>query len=156
MLIFNPSLPMSNHSNPLSPILAAGLIRRAQMGPMLVEACPSLEPEWKRFLTEWAKEPDLPMYVALSDLAMHLSGLLTDGKDEVLQRVFDLVERFILEGDTYVKEAAIVGLIEDLQNTNLHKGTTPDQFLRFLLPQSRRWWTKVEMFWREGRILTDD
>jgi hypothetical protein len=61
-----------------------------------------------------------------------------------------------IEGDGDVKEAAIVGLIEDLQNANLHSGTVPDQYLPFLLPQSRRWWGKVETFWSEGRLPTDD
>jgi len=60
--------------------------------------------------------------LALSDFAKHLSGLLTEGNDQVLTRVFNVVERFIVEGDAYVSEAAIVGLIEDLQNTNLTHG----------------------------------
>jgi len=137
-------------------ILSPGLIHKCQMGPMLVEVCPSFAPEWKRFLAEWDHEPDIPVYLALSDFAKHLSGLLTDGNDLVLTRVFNVVERFIVDGDAYVSEAAIVGLIEDLQNTNLHTGTTPDQYLSFLLPQSRRWWGKIKAFWSEGRLLTDD
>jgi hypothetical protein len=137
-------------------ILPQGLIRKFQMGPMLVEACPSFELEWKQFLAEWAHEPDIPVYLALSDFARHLSGLLIEGNDPALTRVFNVVERFIVEGEAYVSEAAIVGLLEDLQNTNLHTGTTPDQYLPFLLPQSRRWWGKVKAFWSEGRLLTDD
>jgi hypothetical protein len=137
-------------------ILAPGLIRRFQIGLILVEACPFFDPEWKQFLAGWADEPDVPIYLALSDFARHLSGLLAEGKEQALERVFTVVERFIVEGDGYVKEAAIVGLIEDLQNTNLCRGTLPDQYLTFLLPQCRRWWDKVEAFWSEGRLLTDD
>ena len=68
--------------------------------------------------------------------------------------VFGVLERLIIEGDSYVREAAIVGLIEDLQNTNLHSGTTPEQYLPFLLPKTNHWWKKVEAFWAEGRLLT--
>ena len=136
--------------------LAPGLLRKSPMGPMLVEACPSFALQWEQFLAEWAEEPDLPIYVALSDFARHLSVLLADNNGQVLQRVFSVVERFIVEGDGYVSEAAIVGIIEDLQNTNLHEGTTPDQYLPFLLPQTRRWWAKVQAFWSKGRLLTDD
>jgi hypothetical protein len=66
------------------------------------------------------------------------------------------VEQWHVSGDTYVKEAATVGLLEDLQNTNLHEGTDPDAFRKFLGPESERWWSKVVRFWSEGRLLTDD
>ena len=99
---------------------------------------------------------EMPVYLALADFPRHLSGQLAENNNAVLERVFKIVERFIVEGDGYVREAAIVGIIEDLQNTNLHDGTTPDQYLPFLLPQTMRWWGKVNAFWSEGRILTDD
>jgi hypothetical protein len=132
------------------------LISRDQMGPLLVEACPSFEPQWKTFLAEWDHEPDLPLYIVISDFARHLSTILARSDDERLHCVFAVVERFIVGGDAFVSEAAIVGILEDLQNGNLHSGTKPEQYLPFLLPQSRRWWAKVEAFWKEGKLLTDD
>jgi hypothetical protein len=135
---------------------ARPFISQRQMGPLLLEACPSFEPQWKEFLAEWAEEGGLPMYLLFGDFARHLSGLLLRGDDQCLRRVFDVVERFIVEGDAYVSEAAIVGILEDLQNGNLHFGTRPEQYLPFLLPQSRCWWFKVEAFWKEGKLLIDD
>ena len=132
------------------------MITRDEMIPLLVEACPSFEPEWRAFREEWANEAELPCYIAIGEFARHLSSVLANGNEEVLNKVFEVVERLILEGDPYVREAAIVGAIEDLQNSNLHSGTKPDQYLPYLLPQSRRWWTRVEAFWNEGRLLTDD
>lgn len=127
------------------------------MGPLLVEACPSFEPQWKEFLASWIDYgPEPPLYPLFGDFARHLSGLLLTGNDQALRRVFDVVERFIVDGDAYVSEAAIVGILEDLQNANLHTGTKPDQYLPYLLPQSRRWWKKVELFWNEGKLLNDD
>jgi hypothetical protein len=132
------------------------MIDRTEMIPLLVEACPSFGPPWRKFRAEWANESELPCYIAIGEFARHLSTVLASGNEDVLRNVFDVVERLILEGDPYVQEAAVVGVIEDLQNSNLHSGTKPDQYLPYLLPQSRRWWTKVEAFWNEGRLLTDD
>ena len=132
------------------------MMNRSQMIPPLVEACPSFDPSWQAFRAEWADESALPCYIAIGDCASHLSTVLANGNDVVLRHVFEVVERLIVAGDPYVKEAAIVGVIEDLQNTNLHSGAKPEQYLPYLLPQSRRWWAKVEAFWREGRLLTDD
>jgi hypothetical protein len=132
------------------------MIDRSQMIPLLVEACPSFAPEWREFCAEWAKATELPCYIAIGEFARHLSKVLANGDDEVLHRVFDVVERLILEGDRYVREAVIVGVIEDLQSLHLHSSTKPEQYLPYLLPQTRRWWSKVAAFWNEGRLLTDD
>jgi hypothetical protein len=133
------------------------VISRSEMLPLLVEACPEFESTWREFLAEWSEEPGPPPhYLALSDFARHLSAVLARGDEATLRRVFAAVERLIVEGDAYVNEAAIVGLLEDLQNTNLHNGTDPAQYERFLLSQSRRWWNKLTDFWERGQLLVDD
>ena len=48
---------------------------------------------------------------------------------------------------------ATVGLLEDLQNTNLHKSTEPEQFRLYLLPESAKWWDKLHRFWEHGNLL---
>jgi hypothetical protein len=133
------------------------VISRTEMLPLLVEASPEFKPTWREFLAEWSEEPGPPPhYLALSDFARHLSGVLAREDEATLQRVFAAVERLIIDGDPYVNEAAIVGLLEDLQNTNLHDRTTPEQYERFLLPQSRRWWEKLKAFWERGQLLTEE
>lgn len=96
------------------------------------------------------------MYLVISDLARHLIEMLEYGEDSGLEAVFKVVERWHLDGDPYVKEAATIGLLEDLQNEGLHKATTPDEFVRFLLPESKYWWAKVKAFWEHGRLIVDD
>jgi len=89
------------------------------MVPML-EACPSFSPAWEKFEAEWRSEPDgLPLYLALSDLARHLVGMLERGDTVSFPSIFAVVELWHREGDSYAREAATVGLLEDLQNTNL-------------------------------------
>jgi hypothetical protein len=69
--------------------------------------------------------------------------------------IFGVVERWIEEGDRYVREAATVGLLEDLQNLNLHKTTRPDDFLQWLGPKGRHSWHMVDLFWRTGTLIRD-
>lgn len=125
------------------------------MEPML-DACPSFRPAWAEFVQEWSSGEDQPLYVALGSLASHLIALLAARDTTTLSSVFTVVERWHLEGDAYVREAATVGLLEDLQNEGLHTSTTPKDFEAFLHPESLKWWGKVDRFWSRGEIISDD
>ncbi len=133
------------------------MIKKEEMFPMILEVCPSFRVKWQEFEKDWAEEEgDTPYYEALSYLASHLIYLLEIKDCETLKAVFRVVEEWHLQGEPYVKEAATVGLLEDLQNKNLHKTTTPEEFIKYLLPESRKWWTKVENFWEKGEIIKED
>jgi len=126
------------------------MLAKDDMLPMLLDACPSFAPTWQEFLAEWRGEDDLPLYVALGDLARHLIGLVERGETDELPKVFQVVERWHLEGDEYVREAATVGLLEGLQNLNLHEhGTAPAQFRAMLRPESLRRWDELAASWEE-------
>src|SRR5262245_33190674 len=86
------------------------------MNPML-ESCPTFATSWQEFMSEWQDDPNgLPIYLALSDLARHLIAMLERGDTESFPAIFAVVERWHRDGDPYVREAATVGLLEDLQN----------------------------------------
>lgn len=121
-----------------------------------MEAYPAFRPMWVAFREEWRSEDRFPLYLAISDLARHLISALAAGDDETLTRVFAVVERWHIEGDQYVREAATAGLLEDLQNDGLHASTKPTEFERFLLPMSLKFWRKVERFWEKGESITED
>lgn len=125
---------------------------------VLLAACPSFAPKWQTFLEEWRDHPEeLHLYLTLSDFARHLVGMVERGEVADMPAVFAAVERLHLEGDGYVKEAATLGLLEALQNLNLHEnGTKPKQFLPYLGPASARWWDKLNRFWEHGDLLGDD
>ncbi len=127
-----------------------GIITRASMFEPVLEADPSFLPIWTAFMEDWGDEPQPLNYLALSDLVGHLIGCLARGDTTRFDAVFDVVERWHIEGDAYVREAAYIGLLEDLQNTGLHQTTRPEDFLPWLRPVSRRWWDKVDAFWRDG------
>jgi hypothetical protein len=125
---------------------------------VLTDACPSFAPQWQAFQDEWREEADdLPLYLVLADFARHLIGMVERGETTGLPAIFRAVERLHVEGEHYVREAATVGLLEDLQNLNLHKsGTEPEHFRPYLGPVSERWWDKLYRFWQHGQLLTDE
>lgn len=132
------------------------MITRSEMFQPLLRADPSFEPKWLAFCKEWSHEEDPPLYAALAELARHLIAQLEAKTTDRFDAVLDVVERWHLEGDDYVREAATIGLLEDLQNLNLHDRTSPSDFIVWLRPETRRWWDKVEAFWSEGKLITDD
>ena len=130
------------------------VILRSEMLPLLVEASPEFDSTWRDFLAYWS--PVHRLTTSRSRITLGTSQRSWRGDEQTLRRVFAIIERLVVEGDEYIKEAAIVGLLEDLQNRNLHTGTRPEQFEAFLLPQSRNSWAKLQEFWDRGRLLVDD
>lgn len=127
------------------------MITKDEMMGVLIQACPSFAPEWQAFLEDFRDEAEnLPLYVALSALARHISGLLAQGDTPTLRAVFAAVERLHVEGDPYVREAICIGLLEDLQNPAIHSGTAPAQVRPFLGPESAKRWADLDRFWTGG------
>lgn len=124
----------------------------------ILKVCPSFRATWDEFVDEWKDDPDgLPPYLALSDLARHVIGMLESKNTDGVKAIFSVVEAWHLDGDPYVREAATVGFLEDIQNAGLHEGSTaPKDFLEFLLPETKYWWFKDANFWAQGKLITDD
>ena len=132
------------------------MIDRAVMMESIIVACPGFATTFDAFLAEWADETELPYYLALGDFSRYLIKLLENDQRDELAAAFDMIEQLHVDGDNYVREAATIGILENLQNLNLHGRTEPDQFLDFLRPVSLKFWHKVTDFWENGTIITDD
>ena len=96
--------------------MSVPLITRETMFEPLLVADPSFKLRWDEFKTEWADEPEPPLYLALGSLAEHLLERLGRGDTGGFDGIFAVVERWHTEGDAYVREAASIGLLESLQN----------------------------------------
>ena len=125
------------------------------MRRLVVEADPTFEPAWKEWQFLWGQEPNPLEYNCLSDFAEHLIRQLERGETAHFDAVFGVVERWCNEGERYVREAATIGLLEDLQKTKLHTQTKPCDFEPWLRPTSREQWNKVNRFWSEGFAISD-
>ena len=118
--------------------------------PSLVDACPSFQgsAEQARYHETQEGEPELLLYILASEFVGHLTALNAAHKRDSFPAVFQLIERFHLEGEDYVEELATIGFLEDLQNRNLHPASSaPDDFLPYLGPVSRWWWDELMLFW---------
>jgi hypothetical protein len=130
------------------------MIDRSEMFTTLLDADPTFEPQWRSFVTDYADQSELPLYIALGDFAKHLINRHQRGETEGFDKVFGVVERWHTEGDTYVREAASIGFLEGLQNLlggndrgrNVG-GVRASDFEPYLGPETRRWWDKLYRFW---------
>ncbi len=122
----------------------------------MLAACPSFQADWDLFLEDWKDnleesgtkdEGGLPLYLAFSELADHLIARLENNDTDNFQSVFQVVEEWVVNGNHYESEAAVVGLVEDLTAEHRYKKAKPERFLQWLGPQSKKWWFEVIDFW---------
>ena len=127
-------------------------IELAQFRQLLVEACPSFGTSDRQCEFDKDVGDKETEYLLAATFIRHLVALHVQDRHKEFEAVFDLIERLCLQGDPYVRELATVGLLEDLGNTNLHyRGSTPQDFEKYLRPQSRWWWDELELLWA-GKI----
>jgi microcystin degradation protein MlrC len=118
-------------------------IFKQQMMEMLLAACPSFKPNWREFVDEWKDEPvETPYYLALGDYSRHLEDMLRLGDTAAFPAIFQVIEQLHLEGDSYVKEAATIGILESLLSEQ-----EPNPFRPFFGRETERWWNKLNRFW---------
>lgn len=133
------------------------MITRTEMMDPMLKATPTFELVWNEFLAEWDDEREsLPIYIVLSDLARHITKLIESGSTAELVKVCRVIEMWCDDGDAEVREAVTVGLLEDLQNTNVVGIGTTEKIEQYLGPQSKREWQKVQSFWARGELICDD
>ncbi len=111
---------------------------------MLTDSCPSFTDKWEKHKREYADEENYLIYIALGEFVGHLIELEKHNQTSEFENVFELVEKFHTEGEHYVKEATTIGLLESLQNI---LGNNEEKFVRYLKPESLRWWNKLNKFW---------
>lgn len=131
------------------------MISRTEMFDPLLKISEGFRQIWGKFVEEWGSDKELPQYLALSCLARYISKLILESKEAELKGIFNVIEHWHIEGDDYVKEAATVGILEDLQNTNVVGLGVPEKVETYLLPESKKMWIKVSDFWGTGKIISE-
>ena len=118
------------------------------MAPML-EACPSFLPAWdewlkdhESFLEDLGGDAESPYYGVLSNLASHIWRLTLTENERAIKPIFDVIESWLVNGDSYVRLACSVGLLECVKCA---RGATPPkrQFKAALGPVSRKEWDRI-------------
>lgn len=113
---------------------------------MLLNACPSFRQTWEASL----KRSDTALlYISLGEFARHLRELYLINKVDEFTAVAAVIEKFHLDGTPYVKEAASIGLLEAIQNAWRNNSLDPEEFVKYLKPESAKWWKSLNAFWQE-------
>jgi hypothetical protein len=124
------------------------MIRKDEMIPMLLDACPGFRPRWEEHVAYWEGEA-AGVYIDLSEFVQYLMAAYEEGHTSALESAFDLLERFLVDGDSSVQEYAALGFIETLQNAALHQRHTEKVFVPFLKTHSLREWKAIEQGWED-------
>lgn len=122
------------------------VIDRTKVVTMLIGACPSFRQSWERYVSSVDYDNDL-VYLHLGEYARHLVDLYTSRDTSEFAAVFCVVEELHIHGDSYVREAATIGLLETLQNITENRGLDAAVIVPFLGPESALWWDKLNRFW---------
>jgi hypothetical protein len=111
---------------------------------LLVSVCPSFAEKWEEYKASvpWGREL---VYLDISAFASHVGDLVESRSLHELPAVFTVVERFITEGEPYVREAAVVGVLEDLRDVD------EEHLLPYFGSETAKWWREMKEFFAGRR-----
>jgi hypothetical protein len=126
-----------------------GLNQFSMMEPILA-ALPELRPRWDAFVKKWIDNPHnkstgkLPLYLMLAELAGFLLERLEQSLTQEFAKIFGIIDRWLLQGDAYVKNAVSAGLLEDLQNPVRYQKQKPDDFKPWMQLETLKCWERLK------------
>jgi len=115
--------------------------------PRLAADFPLFRPRWEKYLELWNGKPA----GGYNDIAQFAHFVVEDiyplQKTEDLQRAFDLMEYWLVNGNQNLRELVRIGFLEDVQNVASGQSFGKEAFIPFLGPQSRQAWDEIERMW---------
>jgi hypothetical protein len=120
------------------------MINKDDITALWLGACPSFG---TAFAASCAEHGDELLYVHAGAFARHLLALHRSRQRDEFPAVAAFIERLCTEGDHEVREFAVIGILEGIQNVWSQAGVSPDEFLPFLQPVSAAAWHSLNRFW---------
>lgn len=120
------------------------MIEQLDVMEILVVSCPSFREGWNTHLAEWGNDF---LYIAAGNFAQHLLAMQQQGEVSSFPTIAQSIERLRKEGTPWVKEFAVIGVLEGIQNVWGNSGTDPEEFGGHLMPDSRVCWERLNAFW---------
>jgi hypothetical protein len=108
----------------------------------------ALDARWQDLSREWSPDA-LPATLAFAEFA-RATCALPDQAGGRVQKVLDLVESLLVDGDSEVKEIVRTGFIEAL--VNIPGATEGVLWIDRLGPESRRYADEWNAFWAGGNV----
>lgn len=119
----------------------------AEVMPRLIADFPGFRPRWQKHLELWKGEP-AGSYNDIAEFAHFVvQDLYPNGNTADLQRAFDLMEQWLVNGNQNLRDLIAVGFLEDVQNVASWQPFGKEAFIPFLGPQSRQTWNEIEKIW---------
>jgi hypothetical protein len=112
----------------------------------VLAACPTSLDAWTSHLRWWGDD-ERGDYNDVAVFAHHIVNSANCGSTVEFPAFFELLERMIQQGDPHVKQLAVIGLIEDIQNIASHRPGGYTTFETWLRPATRTAWREVEAAW---------
>jgi hypothetical protein len=119
-----------------------------EMLGMMLEASPSFAAFWEADAADSVAVNDdgsILHFIVMGDLARHIIEQLRNDETSEFPAVFSVVESWIENGEDYVANAAIVGLLEGLQNVG---SDDAERLFGWLGPCAKKAWCDLDEFGR--------
>jgi hypothetical protein len=114
------------------------LIKKDQVIPLILEACPSFQGSWDKI------DDKDSLYPVMGELSRHLLSLYLEKRTDEFGPLCEVVERLHVDGDGEVRELATFGFLDGVRNVWGHAAADPEGFYGFLLPESRKRWKELD------------
>jgi hypothetical protein len=115
---------------------------------LLIKGCTSYQARWDKYvLDNYETGEEHLLYIDLADFASHIVNLYQQNQIAEFPVIFDVIELLHTDGDDIVREAATIGLLEDIQNKLISNRIDTGVFEQYLKEQSLKWWSRLNDFW---------
>jgi hypothetical protein len=104
---------------------------------VILEKFPEFQKRWDDHLDFWEGEP-AGVCNEMSTFSHFVIALIKNGKTEDLKNIFDLIEDFMINGDSDIKNAAATCFLENLMNVTGEK-ISAKSFIHLLGKESREY-----------------
>jgi hypothetical protein len=122
------------------------MLSQADVVPLLLKACPGLQPIWAQHLAWWQGE-ERGIFNDTGEIAQYLVESMSRGDTSEFDGAFQIVEQLIRDGDNGARAAAVTGILESVQVISTHYSCGPDAFIPWLGSLSGQAWSQIEATW---------
>ncbi len=87
------------------------------------------------------------LYIVAATFSSYLETLFEKSKLVEFEKGLIFIETLHLNGDSYVKELATIGILESFRNTYLMEYFDSENEIPNLGIESKKWWKQLNKFW---------
>jgi hypothetical protein len=129
------------------------MLTQDEIIPFLLDKCPEFKPVWQEH--QQGVTAGCGIYTDVAEFVHLLVDAYEYERLDLLTRAFAAVEALFVEGDSDVKQVAMLGILETLQCAASWKPFGNKAFVPWLGPRSRESWDVVVEMWRGKSSLAD-